>query len=421
MNRRSFLGGSALAMALPSLLLGRRGLAASSTSDLRFVFVFNSGGWDTTRVFAPVFDNRDVDMEGLAEPASEGDITWVDHPDRPRVSAFMRANASRMVVVNGILVRAIAHEICTMLALTGGSSGLEPDWATILAHSQADRFTLPHLVVGGPSFSGEMVTSVARTGSSSQLAGLLSGDILQYNDRYIGSPSAPVESALDRYVRRRATARAASTHSPVDQALASTFAAATEAAQGLKDYQYIMDFSAGTSLSDQARVAVDALRLGLCRSVTLGFAGGGGLGWDSHADNDATQSPLFESLFIGLGELMGLLDATPADGGGSLADKTVVVVMSEMARTPQLNATLGKDHWPYTSMMLLGPGLAGGRVIGAYDGGFAGSPVDLASGELYEGGSLISAEAVGAALLELAGVDPGDWISGTDPLRGILA
>lgn len=420
MNRRSFLGGSALAMALPSLLLARRGKAAPADGDLRFVFVFASGGWDTTRVFAPVFDNPDVDMEGAAQPASEGGISWVDHPNRPRVSAFMRGNAHRMVVVNGILVRAIAHDICTMLALTGGSSGLDPDWATILANAAAERFTLPHLVVGGPNFSGDMVTSVARTGSASQLAALLSGDILERNDRYIGSPSAPVESAVDRFVRRRAVARASGSHSPVDQALANTFASATDAAQGLKDYQYIMDFSAGTSLADQARVAVDALRLGLCRSVTLGFEGGGGLGWDSHADNDATQGPLFESLFTGLGELMGLLDTTAAEDGGILAERTVVVVMSEMARTPQLNATLGKDHWPYTSMMLMGPGLAHGRVLGGYDGGFGGAPVDLASGDLYEGGSLISAEAVGAALLELAGIDPGDWVSGTEPLRGML-
>lgn len=419
MNRRRFLGHSALALALPSLLLSRRARALAP-DELRFVFVFASGGWDTTRVFATAFDNPDVDMEALAEPASQGDIAWVEHPDRPRVSAFLRAWADRMVIVNGVQVRAIAHEICTMLALTGGSSGLDPDWATILASEARQGFTLPHLVLGGPSFAGPMVASVARSGSSGQLAGLLSGEILAWNDRYVGRPSAPLESALDRYIDRRVRGRAAARHSPLDQKLAQALAEATEAAQGLKDYQYIMDFAAGSTLGDQARVAVDALRLSLCRSVSLGYAGGGGLGWDSHADNDATQSVLFEQLFTGLGELMALLEATSGPAGGRLLDQTVVVVLSEMGRTPQLNATLGKDHWPYTSMMLLGPGLAHGRVIGGFDEGFAGRPVDLESGELFEGGQLITAEAVGAALLELGGVDPAAWVQGTAPLRGIL-
>lgn len=428
MDRRTFLGRTALGMAASlagaGLLRPRPTLAAPPTvsgSELRFVFVFASGGWDTTRVFATAFDNPAVDMEALAEPATVGGISFVDHPDRPSVRAFMQANHQRMVIVNGVLVRAIAHEICTMLALTGTSSGLDPDWATILASAQGDRFTLPHLVIGGPSFSGELVTSVARTGSAGQLEALLSGDILQWNDRFVYQPGTPFENAIDRFVQRRVNARALSTHSPVDQGLARGYAGATSAALGLKDYRFVMDFTGGGELATQARVAVDALKLDLCRSVSLGFDGGGGLGWDSHADNDDTQSPLFEALFSGLAQLVELLEQTPGPAGGSLADQTVVVVMSEMGRTPQLNATLGKDHWPYTSMMLLGPGLAGDRVIGGYDGGFAGRTVDLATGDSVDGMSILSAEAVGAALLELAGVDPADFVTGTEPLRGILA
>lgn len=425
MDRRTFLGGSALGLAAglgaPGLLLPRRAWAATSASDLRFVFVFNSGGWDTTRVFATAFDNDQVDMEADAEPATAGNVAYVDHPARPSVKGFMEANHHRMVVVNGVLVRAIAHEICTMLALTGGSSGLDPDWATILASAQGDLFTLPHLVIGGPSFPGDLVTSVARTGANGQLEALLSGDILQWNDRFVYQPGTPFENAIDRFVQRRVNARAMGSHSPIDQALAAQYSAATAAAVGLKDYRFVMDFTGGGALADQARVAVDALRLGLARSVTLGFDGGGGLGWDSHADNDETQSTLFEALFGGLAQLMELLDQTPGDAGGTLADQTVVVVMSEMGRTPQLNATLGKDHWPYTSLMLLGPGLSHDRVIGGYDSGFAGRTVDLASGELAEDQSIISAESVGAALLELAGVDPAQFVTGTEPLRGILS
>ena len=40
-------------------------------------------------------------------------------------------------------------------------------------------------------------------------------------------------------------------------------------------------------------------------------------------------------------------------------DETTFVVMSEMGRTPALNGNEGKDHWPYTSALVMGPGLQG--------------------------------------------------------------
>ena len=419
-NRREFLGraglGSAGLLAGASGLLLLRAALAQANSEKRFIFVFASGGWDTTRVFAPEFDNGNVDMELGAERASVGGISFVDHPDRPSVRAFMEANHHRALVINGILVRSIAHEICTMLSLTGGSSGLDPDWPAILASNASTSFTLPHLVVGGPSFPGPLITSVARTGASGQLEALLSGDVLEWNDQFVARTSTPFDNAVDRFLRARVAGRAQSTHSPVDQALARQYADAAQAAAGLKDYRYVMDFTGGTELPDQAAVAINALSQDLCRCVTIGHAGSQGLGWDSHADNDATQTLNFEDLFSGLSALMALLDS----GSAVLADNTIVVVMSEMGRTPQLNLTHGKDHWPYTSMLLLGKGLSTDRVIGAYDTNFSGSPLDLSTGETG-GDSILMPEAIGAALLELAGIDPAEWVTGTAPLSGMLA
>ena len=112
-TRRTFLGaslGSGAALA-SGLSLPRRAHAASA-ADLKFVFVFNSGGWDPTRVFAPEFGNRNVDMEPGAERGTAGGLAFVDHPDRPSVRAFFEAHHD-LLVVNGVQVRSIAHEICT--------------------------------------------------------------------------------------------------------------------------------------------------------------------------------------------------------------------------------------------------------------------------------------------------------------------
>ena len=46
-----------------------------------------------------------------------------------------------------------------------------------------------------------------------------------------------------------------------------------------------------------------------------------------------------------------MLDASPGVYAPTLAEETVVVVLSEMGRTPGINGTDGKDHWPWTSAM----------------------------------------------------------------------
>lgn len=51
-----------------------------------------------------------------------------------------------------------------------------------------------------------------------------------------------------------------------------------------------------------------------------------------------------------------------------LLDETLVVVLSEMGRTPHINANAGRDHWTYCySTLLAGAGIRGGSVCGASD------------------------------------------------------
>lgn len=421
-SRRSFLAGS-LAGLGAGLTLGRGlwpGVArAAAASDRKFVFVFAQGGWDPTRVFASEFGNDAVAMEPDAARATAGGLRYVSHPDRPSVDTFMDAWHDRSVILNGVMVRSIAHEICTMLAMTGTTSGLTPDWPAILADQERGAFTLPHLVLGGPSFPGDLGVAVARTGASGQLEALLNGQALGMSDLPVSALRSPSQALVDRFVGQRAAARASVARSAVEDRLNADFLAASQHAADLKDLQYLMDFTGGRSLADQAAVAVDALEKGISRCVTL--SSGAAFGWDTHADNDNLQSPLWEDLFSGLGQLLQRLANAPGTSSASLLDETVVCVLSEMGRTPALNAVAGKDHWPFTSMMLIGAGLTGDRVIGGFDDQYYGRCVDPASAEVADGAQVLSAEAVGATLLALADVDPADHVMGVEPLAGILA
>ncbi len=416
MNRRRFIATTAAGLGVLGLPGGRVLGATAKPSDRKLITVFAQGGWDPTRVFATVFEHSDVDMEPDAALSTAGNIPFVDHPDRPSVGSFFHANHGRMLVANGVMVRSIAHEICTMIAMTGDTSGLLPDWPAIIAAGSSEELTLPHLVVGGPSFAGDLGASVARAGQAGQLEGLLSGEILQTSDLSVYPQSRAAQGIIDRYISRRASARAAAALTGADATLADAFSESTQRSLGLKDYRYIMDFTSSPDLRAQAEVAVDALQTGLSRCVTVGHFGN----WDTHANNDDDQAPLWEDLFQGLGTLMALLDETPGAQKPTLADETVVLVLSEMGRTPQLNGTLGKDHWPFTSMMLLGPGITPDRVIGGFDAGYMGKTIQHSDGELSPKGQILSAEAIGATVLQLMGVDPTPHVSGATAIEGIL-
>ena len=131
MNRRSFIGHSAATLAALGVPLGTA-RAAVGSADRKLIVVFVQGGWDPTRVFADGFDHTGVSMEADSERSNASGIDFIAHPDRPGVSAFMQAQADRMVVFNGVMVRSIAHEICTTIAMTGDTSGLLSDWPAII-------------------------------------------------------------------------------------------------------------------------------------------------------------------------------------------------------------------------------------------------------------------------------------------------
>ena len=420
MHRRQFLASAGAALAALGLPLSAR--AATTGTDRKFLFIFNPGGWDPTRVFAPEFDNPNVSMEPAAQRATAGGIPFVDHASRPSVRAFFENYGSQSLVLNGVMVRSIAHEICSMIMMTGSSSGLSPDWPAILGHAGRADTTLPHLVLGGPSFPGDLGVAVARTGTSGQLESLLSGQALDMSDLPVREPSRPAENVVDRYLQRRAEARAMQPRSAREAELTADLSAAMNEVMSLKDLRYTMDFSADGTLEQQAQVAVQALSLGVSRTVTLAHGNGGAaFGWDTHADNDNGQSPRWETLFSGLLSLMASLQSTPGTSAPTLADETTVVVLSEMGRTPLLNQTNGKDHWPYTSVLMIGGGVTGGRVVGGYDDAYYGKLVDPYTGEVAESGEVLSAESVGATLLAMADIDPEPYVSGVLPLTGVLS
>lgn len=89
-----------------------------------------------------------------------------------------------------------------------------------------------------------------------------------------------------------------------------------------------------------------------CVEVTLD-------GWDSHVNNHETCKARAETLDPAFAALLRYL----ADH--KLLESTVVLWGGEFGRTPQINATGGRDHWPHGfTVAIAGGGIRGGHVIG---------------------------------------------------------
>ncbi|MSR32837.1 MAG: DUF1501 domain-containing protein [Gemmataceae bacterium] len=139
--------------------------------------------------------------------------------------------------------------------------------------------------------------------------------------------------------------------------------------------------------------------------------------WDTHTRNFTIMKeynlPYFDQT---CSALLGDLE----DRG--LLDETLVVVTSEMGRTPKINGNAGRDHWTYCySTVLFGAGIRGGTVYGASDSQAAyvkdlpASPADIC-----------------ATIYQCLGIDPGSHVpdqtgkpisitQGGNPIREILA
>jgi len=93
------------------------------------------------------------------------------------------------------------------------------------------------------------------------------------------------------------------------------------------------------------------------RFVTLTYGG-----WDLHGgivDGTKSQLPQFDQAFATL--------ITDLKRRG-LLDSTLIMVSSEFGRTPKINATAGRDHWPKVfSVVLAGGGIKKGLIYGKSD------------------------------------------------------
>jgi uncharacterized protein (DUF1501 family) len=112
--------------------------------------------------------------------------------------------------------------------------------------------------------------------------------------------------------------------------------------------------------------------------------------WDTHTGNFAGHRKLLPSMDVAVSALLVDLD----DRG--LLNEVIVLLASEMGRSPLIGADAGRDHWTYAySVMMAGGGLTRGQLLGGT------SP----NGERPEGRP-VSVPEILATIYQQLGIDP---------------
>ncbi len=419
-NRRSFIG---LGLAgLGALALPRRAAAAGAKNLL---VVFARGAWDPVWHIDPQDpQNKDIDSPaGTVVPYSKG-IEVLSPDGHPNIDLFFKDWASGCAVVRGINVGSIAHFSAHVRMMTGTRTELSPDLGAITAVSLGDGLPLPYADIGGGAYAGPFAAQMGRLGNHNQIATLLDRVKKSYKPAptkvdYTQTPllvPGPAEAQqIHDYVEARA-AEAAKLRGALgdNNRRLGDYRDCFHRADDLRAIPALqaLKLSASSALPGQVDLAITMLDQSSC-AVYLDS----GQDWDTHT-TIADQGDSADALFADLSLLMAKLEAA-----GRLAD-TVVVVMSEMGRTPKLNAPApqgGKDHWPITSAMVLGAGVQPG-VYGGTDSSLNGRNVNLLTGKADDKSlEPLRYDNFAAGVLKLVGVDPQEWLPDVPPIEGFIA
>lgn len=165
----------------------------------------------------------------------------------------------------------------------------------------------------------------------------------------------------ERFTAQRPGANTAAHREAYLQAERMMFGDAAEAFQLSSEPAELRDKYGRTTFGQGCLLARRLVERGVaCVEVVLtGDRNQGAFGWDTHQDNFETVKQHSAELDAGWS---ALIDDMRSSG---LLDETVIVWMGEFGRTPKINSSQGRDHFPSGwSAVLCGGGIRGGQVVG---------------------------------------------------------
>jgi len=406
-SRRDFLklcGLAGLGFACPG---GLQSIMQAATKEAApyegpFYVVFNaSGGWDTTYLMDPKGVNE------INRLYAEGDIqTKGQHKFAPTATRkeggmsneeFFGEFGDELLVLNGLDYSVNNHSPGARYMATGKLDSMAyPTFAALVAACKGPACPLSFLTFGNYSATGNLV-AMSRVPYLPSLQKIANADAIDGNLRspyHDDFALARIEQAL----REERESRAGQVLLPRQERAENMLYAAQVNSKAMQRITpYIPAAIPKERLAQQAEIALASFKAGVCVSANLSIGQ-----FDSHANNDKDQMKLLPEFLAGVAYLIRRAEEL------KIREQLVVVMQSEMGRTPTYNKGNGKDHWSIGSIMFLGPGIRGNRVVGATDEKQFHVPLNpktLATDKDKDKGIRVRPEHIHEALRQYAGIE----------------
>lgn len=428
MNRRNVLKLSTLAGATLAFPWLGQSSAQSRQNGPLYLFITALGGWDPRFLFDPTLDpeqNRlyteignvgnisfapiDATPDEFGLELEEGAALPYLNPER-----FLNAHGDRLLVINGVDTSTNNHDAGVRAVTCGSLSEGTPALGAMLAATYGLDKPMPFVSFGGYDATLDL-SPLSRIGSSNVLRDLSAPNVIApeqetsalYHTEDTWARIRDLQAAtLDELVAAQGLPRLRRSQEALVDARATVNELSALQLPTLVDLPG--NLTRAENLVRSGQLALAAFDSGLAVAANLAIGG-----YDTHGNHDQNQRRALIELLTGLG---GLLDEIDAVG---LGDRVTVVVGSDFGRTPWYNADGaggGKDHWPVTSYLAIGPGIEGNRVIGATTADQLAMPVDPTTLVAGSGGVSISPAHIHMALRSAAGID--SELSQRYPLTG---
>ena len=417
MQRRDFLKAASAAGLGLLFPLGRASAEITTTpyGGPYWITVHAGGGWDPIFSFDPKPNNPSFN-DVTSDKGTVGAFSYSPMPIDPVAmvgamagteasyapylmtnEAFLQKRGAQLTLLNGINTGTNNHDTGTKGTWSGAGDGY-PAFAAMVAATYGATQPLAFISSGGYDASLDLV-ALSRVSSASQITSIARPNQIDGNpnntyftDSGFNRINQFQAARLTRLQAQSTMARAQRSQSALLMARAgagqlanvSFSSANTQLPAGLGDMQ---------GNFQQTDLVLSAFQAGISVAASMEIGG-----FDTHSNHDRGQLTQLAKI---LGVVDNILTRLSAYG---IADKTYVLVGSEFGRGPQYNMNQGKDHWPVTSMMVFGPNIPGGRVIGATNSGAEPLQIDPSSLQVSSTGVDLTPASIHKALRKVAGV-----------------
>lgn len=452
MNRRSFLTAIASASAATALThpVLRAFAGDGAAQDQFFIFLHAAGAWDVTGGLDPRNERK-----GLIEPGSTNtiDITplrlWKSLTSPldgmngasgysyelvkpagssplvfgPGIGDLLR-HYQRLTVINGIAMNTVSHQDGTTFSATGrhlaGTRPVASSIDTMMADSLGRDQILPAVSINFPSaFVGRELDRRTVPLSISGIGTLAAS--LRRSTSYESETTRDGVTALLSQEAQDLTGMSA------DPEVMRGMQLQYEALRRMNREKLLEVFTdaflrtkypnfkyATMSASVNAAFALECMSRNIARCVSFSYGS-----FDTHFTNYRNQILLQQNLFDLIAILVDYLDTLPhpTKPTAKLSEHTHIMLVSDFCRTPQINLSGGRDHYPNNSSLIISPRFRGNTVYGQSD---PEQLLPLPVGNFSDGKRAVSPPDILSTFVQAMGTDPRRYLRDGEVIKELL-